>query len=259
MYHIYFDESKYPKKDFIIGSFVFCKTDPSDFIENALKESGFNPEIEEYKSSTHFGKVPEMAVVREKLKHYFHENCFFGIIILPHSELKEMGAIALNGLQKFLSINNFTQDNHIYFDEGIFFSKHKAVELINNLGLSTNFFHIEQDSKKTKGIQLADLCSHCLTTMLREAIGDLTKMVKNGENSGYDPEDECEIGFEIWASIRYSFLRETDKKYIDDAEQLINYTYNVEPYGLYISEKCNLEITTKGIETFGTVYFGCIH
>src|ERR1035437_5163096 len=167
MYHIYFDESKYPKKNFIIGSFVFCKEDPTVFIDEALIQSGFDPSIEEYKSSTHFGKNPKMAEVREKLKIYFHDNCFFGMIVLSHSELKELGIIALNALEQFLTLNKFQHDNIIYFDEGIFRSKNKAAEIVNTLNLSSNIFHIEQDSKKIKVIQLADLCSHCLTTMLR--------------------------------------------------------------------------------------------
>ena len=259
MYHIYFDESKYPKKNFIIGSFVFCKEDPTVFIDEALIQSGFDPSIEEYKSSTHFGKNPKMAEVREKLKIYFHDNCFFGMIVLSHSELKELGIIALNALEQFLTLNKFQHDNIIYFDEGIFRSKNKAAEIVNTLNLSSNIFHIEQDSKKIKGIQLADLCSHCLTTMLREAVGDLSKMVKVPENSGYDPEDESEIGFDIWASIRYSFLRETNKKYIEGADQEINFTYKVDPYGLYISKNCEKDLSEKVRETFGTVYLGCIH
>ena len=259
MYHIYFDESKYPKKDFIIGSFVFCKEDPSEFIEETLKQSGFDPTTEEYKSSTHFGKTPKMAEVRENLKTYFHENCFFGIVVLPHSELKNLGIIALNALKQFLTINNFQHNNIIYFDEGIFFSKHKAIELIKTLGLAGNEFLIEQNSRIIKGIQLADLCSHCLTTMLREAVGDLSKMVKVPENSGYDPDDESEIGFDIWASIRYSFLREREKEYIVGADQEINCTYKVDPYGLYISEQCEEEFAKIVTETFGTVYLGCIH
>ena len=32
-----------------------------------------------------------MAEVRENLKTYFHENCFFGIVVLPYSELKNLG------------------------------------------------------------------------------------------------------------------------------------------------------------------------
>jgi hypothetical protein len=84
-------------------------------------------------------------------------------------------------------------------------------------------------------------------------------MVKVPENSGYDPEDESEIGFDIWASIRYSFLRETNKKYIEGADQEINFTYKVDPYGLYISKNCEKDLSEKVRETFGTVYLGCIH
>jgi hypothetical protein len=50
---IYFDESKYPKENFIIGSFVFCEEDPNEFIKDVLRSHGFNHDIDEFKSSIH--------------------------------------------------------------------------------------------------------------------------------------------------------------------------------------------------------------
>ena len=129
---------------------------------------------------------------------------------------------------------------------------------IKALGLEQNEFHLEQNSKAVKGIQIADLCSHCLTTMLRESMGDLRKTVTIPEYPGYDSKD-VDIGYQIWASIRYSFLADRKKQYIDRASQLINRTYNVEPFGLFISDYCSDELTAIARGRFGTVYLGCIH
>jgi hypothetical protein len=63
---------------------------------------------------------------------------------------------------------------------------------------------LEVDSIKVKGIQLADLVAHTFATMLLEQLGLVDKKVKAGENSGYDPDLEIELGFELWASIRYN-------------------------------------------------------
>lgn len=256
---IYFDESKFPKENFIFGSFVFCEDNPNDFIKEVLINHGFNPDIEEFKSNIHFGRNPKMIGVREDLKNYFHRNCRFGIIFLQHDELSNLGFIALDALAQFLEKNGFENKNQIYFDEGIFKSRNKAIEHIKHLRLENNTFHLEQDSRKIKGIQLSDLCSHCLTTMLREALGDLNKMVKVPKNSGYDPDDESEIGFDIWATIRCAFLREPNKIFIETENMESNFTYQVEPYGLFISEHCQDNLAEKVRETFGTVYLGCIH
>ncbi|MBS1669531.1 MAG: DUF3800 domain-containing protein [Bacteroidetes bacterium] len=259
MYYIYFDESKFPKKNFIIGSFVFCKEDPTNFIEKSLAINGFDPLIYEYKSSTHFGRTPQMAEVRKALKYYFMKNCFFGILVLPHSEIKNLGSLALMALKEFLEINNQPQKNTIYFDEGIFLNKEMATTLINTLNLYNNSFHLEQDSKKIRGIQLADLCAHSLTTILRESMGDLKKIVKVSLGSTDALDGESEIGFDIWASIRYNFIHEPTKKYDKEADQETNFTFNVEPYGLYIAQECDIYLASKARETFGKVYLGCIH
>ncbi len=259
MFYTYFDESKYQPKNFVIGSYVFCRENPASFISKTLLENGYDPNIDEYKSSVHFGRNPMMFQVRETLKEYFHENCYFGIVVTQHDDLKDLGFVALQALETFLRLNKFEPSNEIFFDEGIFQNTKKALNFALELGLGENTFHFEQDSKKIKGIQLADLCSHCLTTMLREALGDLSKMVRVPENSGYDSDTESEIGFEIWASIRYSFLRQADKTFIEDANQEINFTFDVEPYGLFIPNNCNEILAAKAREIFGAVFIGCIH
>jgi len=257
--YIYFDESKYSKENFIFGSFVFCHENPDGFITKILETHGFNSDISEFKSSVHFGLNPKMLGVRDELKNYFHDNCHFGIVFLEHDELENLGFIALRALKQFLNENIISNNNQIFFDEGIFRTIVSATSFVREIGLEQNQFYFEQDSKQIKGIQLADLSSHCLTTMLRESLGDLNKQVKCGENSGYDPDTEFEIGFDVWASIRYSFLREPDKKHFESESIEANFTYNVEPFGLFISENCNNLLAEKVRETFGKVYLGCIH
>jgi hypothetical protein len=260
MYHIYFDESKFMKANFVIGAFVFCREDPATFISQTLKDCGYDKSDDEFKSGHFYKDNPRMGLVREKLKTYLYKNnAHFGIVILPHSNIEYLGRESLKALKQFLMANNMSELNRIYFDQGIFISIPKALEEIKLMGLENNEFYLEQDSKVIKGIQLADLCSHCLTTMLREALGDLNKMVKNPEGSGYDPERSIKIGFDIWCSIRYSFLANRTKTYIEGADQVINFTFDTEPFGLFISEYCSEELAEKTRETFGTVYLGCIH
>lgn len=258
MFHIYFDESKYQKANFVIGAFVFCKEDPAEFVSQTLLEYGFDQPDDEYKSGFFFERNHGMVKVRQKLKDYFNRNVLFGALVLPHTELRHLGSEALKALKQFLTENEMGIGNKVYFDEGIFESCHKAMIEIKALGLEQNEFHLEQNSKAVKGIQIADLCSHCLTTMLRESMGDLRKTVTIPEYPGYDSKD-VDIGYQIWASIRYSFLADRKKQYIDRASQLINRTYNVEPFGLFISDYCSDELTAIARGRFGTVYLGCIH
>ena len=118
--------------------------------------------------------------------------------------------------------------------------------------------HFEQDSKFVRGIQLADLTAHTCSIMLKECLGLVSKKIKAGENSGYDPETEIDLGFELWASIRYSIFRSRVNSLGADP-LLINASFDVEPFGLFISEQCSEELASNARARSSMVYLGCIH
>ena len=118
-------------------------------------------------------------------------------------------------------------------------------------------FHLEQNSLQIKGIQLADLAAHLASIQLKDALGLVTKMVKAGENSGYDPDMDVELGFEMWATLRYTFFNKGSTIYTDDP--IVDATVKVEPYGLFISDYCDSNLTKTARTKFGDVYLGCIH
>lgn len=92
--------------------------------------------------------------------------------------------------------------------------------------------------------------------MLKEALGLIKKSIKAGNNSGYDPETMIEIGFLMWASIRYLFFQSQDG--VDPEHAFVGYT-NVEDYGLLISDSFNKELEEVIRCRFSTNYLGCIH
>jgi len=83
------------------------------------------------------------------------------------------------------------------------------------------------------------------------------KMVKAGENSGYDPDMDIELEWELWARLRYSWFRGEAKDRPSDltAMQFVN----VEDYGLYVSDAASAELKEAAISRFGRMYLGCIH
>ena len=60
------------------------------------------------------------------------------------------------------------------------------------------------------GIQLAYLVAGLCGVRLREEISGNPKMLVCGEDCGYDPPIEAELGFELWAALRYSMLHAPD-------------------------------------------------
>ena len=120
--------------------------------------------------------------------------------------------------------------------------------------------HLNQDSRLIGGIQLADLAAHSMSVMLLEQLGLVKKMVKAGENSGYDPELDIELGFELWASFRYSFFKAPQPKPgpIPD-DPVGELMFDVESYGLHIAASCDEKLREAALLRFGECYLGCIH
>jgi hypothetical protein len=119
----------------------------------------------------------------------------------------------------------------------------------------SNSIHIEQDSKIIKGIQLADLAAHCVAIKFKCDTGIIKKIVKVKDDSIYE---EIDLGFEMFATLRYSFFTNPDNPN-NGQPQHIAANISVFPNGLYLSDLADeaLNETVKGI--FGKVYLGCIH
>jgi len=105
------------------------------------------------------------------------------------------------------------------------------------------------------GIQVADLIAHTCGTMLLDGLGKINKIV-SVPNSRYDDDVEINLGFEMWAGIRYAFLSVCNGAYIDDEDFAV---VRVEPNGLYIDPSASLEVAVAARKRFGSMYLGCIH
>jgi len=66
-----------------------------------------------------------------------------------------------------------------------------------------------------------------------------------------------DLGFEMWAILRYIFFSRHSEDYTDN--QIKDTVMQVEPYGLYLSNFCKEEFLENVKKAFGTVYLGCIH
>ena len=60
------------------------------------------------------------------------------------------------------------------------------------------------------------------------------------------------IGYEIWARIRYSFL-------VGDETEEESMSYDLTEFGLYLSSDLTSVIRHAALQRFGSIYMGCIH
>lgn len=258
MGQFYIDDSVHDEAGFIIGACVYTDIDINEKIIDIIKSCGFDPDSFEYKSSANYSKEPEKAKVRGRLKELLADSCKLGIVVIPRTIREQLGVECIKAVRQFIDRNKGVKKPIIvYLDQGMFTSKDKAEQLIASINFTDCTFYLEQNSIAIKGIQLADLAAHISSIQLKDALGLVTKMVKAGDNSGYDPELDIDLGFEMWATIRYTFFNEGSKLYADDP--IAGAILKVEPYGLYISDLCDKNLSNIARTKFGDIYLGCIH
>ncbi len=259
MGHFYFDETIQERGGFIIGAFVYSPDDVTSEVYSAIEQVGMRPEVDEFKSGDRMDRNPKMAELRGHLMTIL-SNTRVGVVVVPATERALLGHHALLGLRKILSANGLAQKPHsVFLDQGITVDRNSCKDLLGGPGALCEV-HQNQDSKLIGGIQLADLTAHLLGGMLLETLGLTSKLVRAGENSGYDPNLEIQLGFELWASLRYQFFKapqpNPETVPVDSIGDLI---FDVENYGLHISDGCPPVLKQAALQRFGTCYLGCIH
>jgi hypothetical protein len=259
MGHFYLDETIQERGGFIIGAFVYSPNDLTQQVYSAIEQVGLCPGVDEFKSGTRMDRNPQQAELRGLLMEILRKTRI-GVVVVPATERAFLGHQALLGLRKILSANGLAQKPHsVFLDEGITVDRRSYKDVLGEPGALCEV-HQSQNSKLIGGIQLADLTAHCLGGMLLERLGLITKLVRAGENSGYDPDLEIELGFELWASLRYQFFKASQPNpgAIPD-DPVGDLVFDVENYGLHISDSCPEPLKEAALQRFGSCYLGCIH
>jgi hypothetical protein len=257
MIHFYFDESIHERGGFIVGAYV-CGPDADPVVARALRACGMEPGVDEFKSSARMTGHPEQVALRSELQRLLR-GYRLGVLVVPSTARASLGEEALRGLAQIARLNSLTAAGLVaWFDEGTFVSINQALKLSAELKINEYCeLRAEQDSRIVKGIQLADLVAHTCGTMLLETLGLVTKQVKAGHESGYDPEMELELGFELWAGLRYQFFHAGP---VTGQEEPYEGTLmNVGLHGLHIAETCSGQLRSAAEKRFGQCYLGCIH
>lgn len=257
----YFDESIHPRGKFALGTFVYSETSLDAPVSHALFESGLTPRLDEFKSGTRMDRDPKQVRARELLKEIIEKQCGIGVVIAPDCPRELLGAEAPLGLTKILSTIKFQSKSHeVFFDRGIFENEVQGRLQAGKVPSTCPpcNFHFEQDSIQVLGLQVADLVAHTCAMMTLAQLGLLTKTVKAGENSGYNPDLDVPLAFGFWASLRHKFFAAPPPP-IDSWKSQLDYQVDVASRGLHIANNCDSILRDAALTRFGTMYLGCIH
>ncbi|WP_157541082.1 DUF3800 domain-containing protein [Hymenobacter aerophilus] len=254
MGYFYIDDSVHNDAGFIIAACVYTKNDLTSEIDIIIEKHGYDKNHFEHKSGASYSRDSNKAKVRDDLELLLTHYCKLGVVVVPSDRREELGFECIKAIKAFINYNELDSANEVHFDQGHFTSMQKARAAIDSQDFTNTDFFLEQDSKLIKGIQLADLAAHTASINFKSMLGLITKIVKSGENSGYDPNSDMELGFEMWSTLRYSFFNEG---YTLDSSNDSN--VRVEPFGLYVSDLCSDKLQENARQAFASVYLGCIH
>src|SRR5262249_17847582 len=203
---------------------------------------------DEFKSGARMDRNSAQVSARALLKGVATRFCRIGIAIAPEADRRSFGDEALRCLDKILTTNELDSVPHdVYFDEGLFPNSSYGQSSANRICRNQNCkFHFEQNSIVVKGLQVADLIAHTCATMLLSELGLMRKMVRVGENSGYDPNLEVGLEFELWSGIRYHFFA-ADPPPIDSWKSQSDFQADVESNGLHIADSCDEKLRKAAI------------
>ena len=255
MAYFYLDDSKHHTHGFSVAAFAICDEDPHQELEAVFASCGFDLSTYEYNSSSKMRDNPGLQRLRHALRSFVRFKCQIAVCDVDGD--KQIGPASLELLKKAILHPRLRNQHHqVFFDEGLFTSEGKAISIVTETdGLNDCTIHFEQDSQRISGIQVADLIAHTCGTMLLDALGKINKIV-NVPNSGYDDDVEIDLGFEMWAGLRYAFLSVGNGADIDDEDFAV---VLVEPHGLYIDPSASSEVAAAARKRFGSMYLGCIH
>lgn len=257
MAFLYLDDSKHHRFGFSLAAFVICDIDPTEEVSSIFRDYGYDPASFEFKSSAKMNGDGNLQSLRAALKFFIARKCSIAVCVVNGD--KKLGPAGLKLLQCALTHPQLIGTQHeVFFDEGLFPSVRAAEVLVENgKALDTCRFHFEQNSRDILGIQLADIVAHTCGTMLADSLGHISKMIVVDEPSDSVYHGmEIELGFEMWAGIRYAFLSQNKLNPKDDFE-LAN--VDVFPWGLFIDDSVEEQIASAAKDRFGEMYLGCIH
>lgn len=246
--NVYFDETVHDQNGFLILAYVICQSDPQDDLARVLSSHM----VEEFHSLEKMQGNEKAQKLRREIRLYLNRKCRWGVFVLPCSVRWTLSEELPGVISQLVDTCQRVDAVSVYMDEGIV--KESDLQLLRE---ATGIERLNLcKSHEVYGIQLADLVAALCGVRLREAISQKPKMLQYGQESGFDPPIEAELGYELWASLRYSMHHDPTPLGEDMPEMA---EFQTSGYGLFVSDKCSPELRYAANKLFGRVYLGCIH
>lgn len=257
MSFLYFDETIRESGNFILGALIVSTRDLTPIVSKEWKRLGLSIGIDEYKSSDLKAGNELGSAQRTVMSILLHE-CKLALTVAPVTDRRLLGEHCTRLIIQLIETEMISNDAHVLFVDQNIPVTAVDIQRLSECNVSTV---PDSDSKRIAGLQVADHAAHALGGMLLEKMGVLTKQVRAGEQSGYDPDEMLALGFELWASLRHALIGRNE--YIEGIspppDDPANPYFRVDGVGLYLPPTCQEELAAHARARFGVNHLGCIH
>jgi len=274
---IFVDESIHDGLGFVVTALVVPQSGVEDRVASALRNNGFLPEVDEFKSGAPMGSDPRMQRVREAILDIAATETKIAVFISPAAERNELGSEILRTLALVERRNGLSQGGlRVVLDQGLFRSRAHAEAEIPKVTLPVAVvIEAEQDSKRRLGLQIADAVAHTVAQILRQELAAQKKTITIGLEHGYEDGTEVELGWVFLMSLRHAFFTRQlayahDGDKVDPERNPVVIGHDDDPavfgqhpqlhgWGVFISDTMDPEVGRAAKALFEKIWLGCIH
>lgn len=244
MAEIYVDESIHERGGLIVLAAVYSDEPLQERVELALRDCGFDPARDEFKSSMRMHGNIAAQKLRDSIQSILRD-CKIAIAVCSSDDRKRLTDHAVRLLAE-IDVNT-SVDIPVYFDEGM----HRPTG-----PTPPGFeFNLKCDSRTVAGIQVADAAAHVVATAILSDLGMFNRTTP-AATVYPDDEGEIELAWVLWMSLRYALATNDPVGGYDENGECEPY---MRPFGVLVAPSCSPQVREAVHTRFGGIWLGCIH
>lgn len=244
MAEIYIDESIHDRGDLIVLAAVYSETPLQARVEEVLRDCGFDPARDEFKSSMRMHGNIAAQKLRDNIQSLLG-NCKIAVVVCAPGDRRRLADHAVELLSE-IDVPKST-NIPVYFDEGILRPTQPPPAGFE--------FRLNCNSREVAGIQVADAAAHVIASTILSELGMFNRTTP--ASTVYPDDDgEIELAWVLWMSLRYALATNEPIGGYDENGECEPY---MRPFGVLVAASCSPHVREAAELRFRGIWLGCIH
>jgi hypothetical protein len=254
----YVDESFDNSIDLAVVALVLSPCDVSASVEKVLSDNGFQPGVDEFKTTNNFRAQPRWGEVRSGLLDMLHgEKCKVAVAIAAATERPRLGNLAISALTNVAQRNGISlRQLRVIFDQQMRRDDRLLREQTSHdQMIERETLEFGRDSRLSAGLQCADLIAGSVRFVLTEEMRQNPRYIIFGEEEGC-AEGPHILSEEILMHLSWLFFADPVSPIVPDHHPLV---WTALPRSVWCSPSISDQIRSAVEARLGSLWRGCGH